>query len=461
MALALAAHVARAADETPRLVVANAMLVPLDWSERAPFRGYLVVSQSGRISAIGAGDAPKIDAPVFDATGKIVMPGFLSGHNHLSQSVTRGRAAGSWVTEWGRAGAGGGRAPQAGDTYAAVLHGSVDMLLGGITTFYNYASMGKDYDSLTETLDGMLDSGGRSVFGTSLPRWSEEFSREQLMQFMADFLAHVKTVPEHERVLKVSIASMAMRWGEEASRFEFDVLKAFPEIQLDMQMHYLEPPPNVPRTYYERSNFPWLAKYGILGHNLTFAHFIHPTEEILQQSAAAHVTMIWNPLSNGRLGSGLSDIRRYRSLGIVCGMGIDGQASADITDPFQNMRVGLYGQRFLHPGEDVFTPREMLHLHTIETARAIRVENDVGSLEVGKFADFIVVDPHAPDIGPVYDIYDALVYACSRANVTDVFVAGKPVIRAREFLPFDVKQFQANTRYRMERPAPARGKTGS
>ena len=60
-----------------------ALLAHPDWSERAPFRGYLVVSQSGRISAIGAGDAPKIDAPVFDATGKIVMPGGIDPHVHL------------------------------------------------------------------------------------------------------------------------------------------------------------------------------------------------------------------------------------------------------------------------------------------------------------------------------------------------------------------------------------------
>ncbi|MES2697458.1 MAG: amidohydrolase family protein, partial [Verrucomicrobiota bacterium] len=448
-----------AAEPGPRLVVVNALLVPLDGSERAPFRGHMIVDASGRIAAIAPGDAPAAvlsSTPVLDVGGKVVLPGFISGHSHLSQSVTRGRAAGSWVTEWGRGGAAGGaRMPEPGETHDAVLHGSVDMLIGGVTTTYNYASMGREYASLTETLDGVLDSGGRFVFGTTLPRWHEEYSREQLVEMFRTFLAHVKTVPGHERILKVSIASMAMRWGEDASRFEFELLKAFPELQLDMQMHFLEPPPNVPRTYYERSNFAWLEKYGILGHNLTFAHFIHPTEEILAKAAAAKVCMIWNPLSNGRLGSGLSDIPRYRQLGITVGMGIDGQASADISDPFQNMRVGLYGLRMQHANATVMSPREILHLHTIETAKAIRVEKDVGSLEPGKYADFIVVDPEDPDTGPVYDLYATLVLACSRANITDVYIAGRPVIRAREFLPFDLKQFQRNTRYRLQRAAAA------
>ena len=98
---------------------------------------------------------------------------------------------------------------------------------------------------------------------------------------------------------------------------------------------------------------------------------------------------------------------------------------------------------------------------SIETAKAIRVEKDVGSLEVGKFADFIVIDPEDPDTGPIYDVYATIVLACSRANVTDVYVAGRPVIRAREFLPFDLKQFQQNTRYRLQRPAPAAARTAS
>lgn len=456
LVLGLTAGGATAAEKPLRLIVRNALLVPLDWSERPPFHGYMLVDEAGRIAGIGPGEPPVSGAPVFDAGGKLVLPGFLSGHSHLSQSVTRGRAAGSWVTEWGRAGAGGARQTLAGDTRAAVLHGSVDMLLGGITTVYNYASMGRDYASLQETLRGVLDSGGRFVFGTSLPRWHEEYSRDELTGLLRRFLDEVKTTPGHERILKVSISSFAMRWGEEASAFEFGVLKSFPELQLDMQMHYLEPPPNVPRTYYERSNFGWLEKYGVLGHNITFAHFIHPTEEILAKAAAAKVCMIWNPLSNGRLASGLSDIPRYRKLGITVGMGIDGQASADITDPFQNMRVGLYGLRFQHQDPRVMSPFEILHLHTIETARAIRVENDVGSLETGKFADFIVLDPSDPDVGPVYDVYATIVFALSRANITDVFVAGNAVIRDREFRPFDLKQFQADTRYRVQRGAEPR-----
>ena len=437
------------AQDGVKLVVTNALIVPLDWSEKTPRIGYIVVGGNGRIQALGDGEAPPTTAPVLDAGGKIVMPGFLSGHSHLSGSVSRGRAAGEWVTEWRLSGR--SRRSSEGDTYASTLHGALDMLFGGITTVYNYASMGNNPSSLDETLQAVVDARGHYVFGTNIPDYHEELSQEELIAVLRTFIDKVKSTPGSERILKLSMSSQAMRWTEDETRFEFDVLKMFPEFAMDMQMHYLEPPPNVPRTVYERSNFAWLKKYEVLGPNITFAHFVHPTEEILTDAVVAGATMSWNPLSNARLGSGLTDVPRFRKLGLTVGMGIDGQGSADIADPFQNMRVGLYGLRMRDQDPTVMSPHEVLHLHTIETAKAIRVADDVGSLEVGKYADFIVVDPNDPSTGPLYDVYATLVFACSRANITDVYVAGDPVIKDREFVHIDIRQFHKNLHYRLSR----------
>lgn len=436
-----------ASAQTAKLIVKNALVVPLDWSEETPRIGYIVVGANGRIQALGEGEPPPIVAPVLDVAGKIVMPGFLSGHSHLGNSVSRGRAAGHWVTEWRLS----GRRGSDGDGYVATLHGAIDMLFGGITTVYNYASMGNRPSSLYETLQALIDARGHYVFGTNIPSYHAQLSQEELIAALRAFIGKMKTTPGSDRILKLSMSSRAMRWTEDETRFEFEVLKMIPEFAMDMQMHYLEPPPNVPRTVYERSNFVWLEKYSVLGPNITFAHFVHPTEEILMDAVAAGATMSWNPLSNARLGSGLTDVTRYRKLGLTVGMGIDGQSSADIADPFQNMRVGLYGLRMRDQDPTVMSPYEILHLHTIETAKAIRVADDVGSLEVGKYADFIVVDPNEPSTGPLYDVYATLVFACSRENINDVYVAGEPVIKDREFVHIDRRQLYKNVHYRLSR----------
>lgn len=452
-ALLVFTSLARAQQPAPELVVTNALVVPLNWSDDEPYLGYMVVGPDGRISAMGEGDAPPAAAPVLDVGGKVVMPGFLSVHSHLSSSLARGTGANQWITEKRVSGSSRSAPVQAGDTYASVLHGALDFLMGGVTTVYNYATMGRNstHEQYLETLQAEIDAGGHFVFGYSIAERSEIYTDEERIANVRKFIELSKTIPGRELMLKISIASIAMRWTEAESKFEFEVLRMFPEFGMDIELHYLEPPPKVPRTVYERSNFAWLQKYGVLGPNITFAHFIHPTEEILAEAVAVGATMSWNPLSNGRLASGMADIPRYREMGLVVGMGLDGMGTADVADPFQNMRIGLYGLRFRDENPNVMSPREILHLHTIESAKAMRVADEVGSLEVGKYADFLVIDLDEPSTGPLYDVYGTLVFAASRANISDVYVAGKPVIKDRQFLHHDIKQVQRDARYRMER----------
>ena len=103
-------------------------------------------------------------------------------------------------------------------------------------------------------------------------------------------------------------------------------------------------------------------------------------------------------------------------------------ASADTSDPFQNMRMGLYATRMRNEHSKGLQPMNMLRLHTIDTAKLRGVETYVGSLEPGKFADFIVVDPTKPISGPVWDIAAHLVFACSASDIETVYVGGRAVV---------------------------------
>lgn len=438
-----------------RLLVANCLVITMAPGEEDPFSGFIVVGTDGRITQIGRGAAPAdIEAElVVDAGGKVAMPGFISGHSHLAGSVTRGLASDQWVTEWSKAiswlGAPG--LPQPGDYYHYVLHGALDMLRGGVTTVYNYTTgpVGAGPDIYLEQLEAEFDAGGHFVFGYYPPVRDPGKSVAQMSADVRTYLDRIKEHPRRDLLLRSSFGSIAMRWTEDVSQTEFDLLKAFPEFALDIQMHYLEPPPTVPRTLYERTNFVWLKRHGILGPNLTFAHFIHPTDEILTETVAAGATMIWNPLSNGRLGSGLADIPRYLKLGLIVGMGLDGQSSADVADPFENMRVGMYGFRFRDRDPRGFQPIDLLRLHTIGTAKAIRVADQVGSLEVGKYGDVLLIDPHRPDTGPVIDLYATLVFACDRLNIASVFVAGRHVMQQGRHTSIDMARVSAEVQRRV------------
>ena len=127
--------------------------------------------------------------------------------------------------------------------------------------------------------------------------------------------------------------------------------------------------------------------------------------------------------------SGLADIPKYRKLGVAVGMGLDGQASADLSDPFENMRMGLYATRMKYQSATAMSVYDILAQHTIRSAEVMKVADRVGSLSRGKFADFLVLNPLDPDIGPLFDVIASVVVSCSSRNLAGVYVGGKYVYR--------------------------------
>jgi cytosine/adenosine deaminase-related metal-dependent hydrolase len=161
--------------------------------------------------------------------------------------------------------------------------------------------------------------------------------------------------------------------------------------------------------------------------------------------------MSWNPLSNGRLGSGFADIPKYLKAGIQVGMGLDGQASADISDPFENMRMGLYAMRDKYQDAAIMHPVDVLRFHTIGTAKVLGVADKVGSLVAGKYGDFLIVDPALMDTGPVFDLYATLVFACDNSNVESVYVGGDLAIDRGQPVRQDMKAISADVAARVAR----------
>ena len=424
------------AAQPPRLVVTNALIMTMAPGQQEPFTGYLIVDGDGKIAAVAPG-APPADthaAKTVDAKGMFMIPGFLSGHSHLAASVRRGRLPDQELdglidnpVPFFK-----GEFYEKGDLYAFALHGSLDYLRNGITTAFEYPIRSRDMSETTykEMLPAELSSGMRLVYGYNVPDLPFEQARASFIAF--------KEFAEHEaagnsRLLKLALAKTGHlgRWGKDFFPSEVAIAKEF---GLDLQMHFLE------SNLYQRQNradFKMMEEVGALNVGLIYGHFIHHSEEILQKSVAAGARMIWNPLSNGRLASGLADVPKYLKAGMTVGMGLDGQSTADLADPFENMRMGLYSQRMQYRSAAILLPQDMLRLHTIGTAKAIGVADRVGSLEVGKFADFLLVDTTQPDTGPVYDPYATLVFVCSSANVDAVYVGGEAVVKRGQPLKFD------------------------
>jgi 5-methylthioadenosine/S-adenosylhomocysteine deaminase len=190
------------------------------------------------------------------------------------------------------------------------------------------------------------------------------------------------------------------------------------------QAHFLESPEAVPL---QQSKFRMYADAGALGPDMMFGHFIQTSPEIIAEAAAGGASMSWQPASNGRLASGVALVPEMIEQGMKVGMGLDDQACTDVSDPWQNMRMGIVMQRARTKDPLSMMPERVLRLHTLGSAEIMGVADRVGSLEAGKYADFVVVDPRRPDVGPLWHPVRSYVLACGLRNLTRVYVGGELV----------------------------------
>jgi cytosine/adenosine deaminase-related metal-dependent hydrolase len=168
-------------------------------------------------------------------------------------------------------------------------------------------------------------------------------------------------------------------------------------------------------------------------------------------AGAAGCKMSWQPTSNSRLASGVADIVKYQKAGIQVSVGLDNQSCADLCDPFQNLRIGLALIRTKYKDAKALSVEEMLFLHTLGSAQVLGVADKVGSLEPGKFADFLVVDPRDPETGPILNPIAHYVYSCGLRNLQKVYVGGRLVADGTHVLTFDEKVIRREIDARVDR----------
>lgn len=430
----------------PLLTVVDALLIPVggphvggpggpDW-----FRGWMRVGADGRITGLGPGDPPPLPpgtppGEVLDADGAMVAPGFVSSHSHLFTSGLRGISAGSTLYPWvasmmevfSRA------SPE--DMYWSSLHGSLDFLANGITSAYDFlqSRVVWQYDAATarataaavhppeyttRQVDGTVDAGLRTV--TAIRLDDEHGTEDEVLGTFAAMVAAAGERKPADLHLGASVMG-AVQWASSPRSAELEA-QVMAEHGITNQAHFVETAEGVET---QRAKFAWYDEAGALGPGFAFGHFVHPTDAMVERAAEAGCAMSWQPTSNGRLGSGVADVPRYLRAGMRVGIGLDDQSCTDTSDPFANMRLGMYSLRALHHDASVMLPAQVLRLHTLGSAEVLGVADRVGSLEVGKLADFVVVDHRSPSTGPVWDVAATYVMACGLRNLRRVYVGGR------------------------------------
>jgi 5-methylthioadenosine/S-adenosylhomocysteine deaminase len=413
------------------LLLRNATILTMNDARDVVEGDVLVID--GRIAAIGdVFDAPRIDR-VIDAHGGYLLPGFVQTHIHLCQTLFRGYADDLALLDWLATRIWPMEAAHSPSSLAAAARlAALELLQGGTTSVLTMETV-HDTDAVFDALE---PTGLRAIVGKcmmdadgAVPSRLLERTQQSIDESLA--LAARWNARAGGRLR----AALAPRFAVSCSR---ELLEAVGELSRERQLlvhtHASENRDEV-ALIRERTGLPnveYLAQVGLTSPRLCLAHCVWVTEAERARLAADAVKVLHCPGSNLKLGSGLAPIVELRSKGVSVSLGADGGACNNHLDMFQEMRLAATLQA-VRLGPGILPARDVLAMATREGARALGMLDEIGSLEVGKRADLIVVDRQRPHLSPGRDPYSTLVYAARPTDVRTTVVDGHVLVD--EFVP--------------------------
>jgi len=369
--------------------------------------------------------ADKIDAETkLNAKGKIAIPGLINCHTHVPMTLFRGIAEDqeldSWLKEviWPLEGK-----LRSDNIRAGALLGCLEMIKSGTTCF---ADMYFHEDTVAKAVE---ESGLRAVLAEGIVGINEKTLGEKMFKASADFAkafhgranGRVTTLLGPHSAYTCS-SQLLVRVREKAN-----------EIGSGVHMHLAESDKMFRKFQKERgvSEVEFLDRISFLtGHTLA-AHCIHLSEKDRHLLAERNVNVAYVPVANMKLGVGGARIKELTDLGVNVGLGTDGPASNNTLDMFETMKIAALLQKYIYSDPKVLPAKEVLEMATIQGAKALKLENSVGSLEVGKKADVVLIDVSKPHLKPLHNIYANIIYSARGSDVDLVIVDGKIIMANR------------------------------
>jgi 5-methylthioadenosine/S-adenosylhomocysteine deaminase len=218
-----------------------------------------------------------------------------------------------------------------------------------------------------------------------------------------------------------------------------EVRKYATELGIPVHIHVHETAGEIDTALQASGHRPWqrLKDLGLIGPDLIAVHMTQLTDAEIADCAQFGVSVAHCPESNLKLASGFCPVQKLLRAGANVALGTDGAASNNDLDLFGEMRTAALLAKGVAGDARAVAAHEALHMATLAGARALGLDGEIGSLQKGKAADFIAVDLDEVGTQPLYNVISQLVYAGSRHQVTDVFVAGRALLRDREFQTLD------------------------
>ncbi len=388
------------------------------------------IAEVGKISA----SALRAGGPVrvLDARGCAVLPGFVQAHVHLCQVLFRGMADDLPLLDWLKERIWPFEAAHDDASLGASAElGLLEMMLAGTTTILDMGTV-HGYDAVFDACAraGMRVFGGKTMMdaGQGVPKGLRETTAASLRE--ADRLRASWSGKANGRLgyayaprFILSCTEALFRGTAERARDHGALLHS----------HVAEHPDErtAVRAALGDDDIAMLRKWGFSGKNTLLAHGVQLTDEEIAQVARDGTRIVHCPSANLKLGSGIARVHELARRGVQLALGADGAPCNNNLDPWIELRHAALLAK-VRTGVTTLPARQAVELATIEGARALGIDHEVGSLEAGKRADLLVVRLDGPHVEPGGDAWSRLAYGCTARDVVHVMVDGQHVVRNGE-----------------------------
>ncbi len=415
------------------LLIHNGTVVTMDANDTIHPNGAVVVVDK-LIAAVGPRDELLRGFPAaqrIDAAGGIILPGLINAHTHAPMVLFRGLADDLELMDWLRNHIFPAEAEFVDEEFVrwGTRLACLEMLRGGITTFVD---MYYFEEVIAEEADGC---GMRAVVGETLidfPAPDNE-SWEAAIGYMRNFAQRWQ---EHPRITPAVAPHAPYTVSAEHL---IAAHRLADELELPLLIHLAEDRAEVAQIVEQTGLTPveYLLDLEVLSPRMLAAHTIWPTDDEIGLLAEHGVGVVHCPQSNMKVAAGVAPVPALLAAGIAVGIGTDGAASNNDLNLWEEIDTAAKLHKVVSLDPTVIDARQALRMATIEGARALDMAEEIGSLEVGKRADLIVVRTDGLHQQPHYDPYSLLVYSTKASDVDVVIIDGSVVVDGGEVLTLD------------------------
>lgn len=423
------------------ILIKDGTIVTMD--EKNSIRAADLLISDGRIAEINE-NIDSAGCEVIEARGCAVLPGFIQTHIHLCQSLFRGAADDLSLIDWLKKRVWPMEAAHTAESIRASARlGIAELMKSGTTCALTMETV-RHTEEVLRVVD---ETAFRATVGKCMMDKGEDVPSELLEQTRDSIAQSEKLIKEwHGQANGRLRCCFAPRFAVSCTReLLAEVASLSQRRNLMIHTHASENKGECEIVERETGmrNVAYLNSIGLTGPRTVLAHCIHLDDEELEVLARTRTNVAHCPSSNLKLGSGIARVNDMVARGISVSLGADGAACNNRLDMFTEMRTAALLQKVRH-GPEALPAVRALRMATIDAAKAMNLENEIGSLEPGKRADVIVIATDEPHIIPGSDIVSSLIYSAEASDVRATIIDGQIVMRNRELLTLNESEVIAD-----------------